>query len=71
MDIEIIDCRRKQKRYYVLKSGFKSCGSLPDGMYLGFDDRGREAILGDPSDIKWKEVKQEDFVSKSRSRECP
>ena len=70
MNIAVIDARRhgKQQKFYILKTGASSDGVLPTGMFLGVDSEGREAILGNPSDAKWREIKREDFVSESIKR---
>lgn len=69
MDIAVIDSRRygKQMRHYILKTEIAPCHGLPLGMYLGLDSNGREAILGNPSPEKFREVRREDFVSESMS----
>ncbi len=67
MHIALVDARRygKQQRFYILKTGASENGVLPDGMFLGVDSEGGEAILGEPSPMKWIEVKREDFISES------
>lgn len=70
MDIAIEDCRRgrKQRRYYILKEGAKSYMVLPDGMYLGVNDKDKETILGEPSSTIYREVEKANFISEVKER---
>ncbi len=53
----VIDRRGKKKRTYILRPGYAAKTLLPEGMYLGQDFNGNEAILGEPSPEIWREQK--------------
>ena len=56
MPVIIEDRRKKKHRTYILKEGFVAKTILPDGMYVGLDPSGNEAILGEPSPEIWREI---------------
>ena len=55
MHVEVIDRRRGKARQFFLKAGTNDNKFLPEGMYLGLDSEGKEAILGEPSPIMYEE----------------